>query len=75
VKQDKVQQQLDNQYFYVCIMHFVQIIIQTNQFTIHIYIYIYIYINNILYNVSTPTYFNSPTLSSVYVYILIYGFY
>jgi len=40
-----------------------------------IYIYIYIHINNILCIVSTATYFNAPTLSSVYVYILMYGFY
>jgi hypothetical protein len=34
-----------------------------------------IYKNNILYNVSTSTYFDSPTLSSIYVYISVYGFY
>lgn len=69
MKQDRVQQQHDNQYFDVCTAHLAQIIIQTNKFTK------YIYTNNILCTVSTPKYFNAPTSSSVYVYILIYGFY
>jgi len=32
-------------------------------------------IHNILYIVSTRTYFNAPSPSPVYVYISIYGFY
>jgi len=49
--QSKVVEKIKTHHFFVCTVHLVRFIIQTNKCTT----YIYIYINNILYIVSTPT--------------------